>query len=84
VLIERGGRVTTGQVEKVLKVSKPTALHEMQTMKILGICEEWDPDDLTTEKGIQFHEDFMWFSSDECRSHFKWNTGSEPLNSNTE
>ncbi len=83
-LIQRSGRVSTGQVEKVLKVSKPTALHEMNNLKILGICEEWDPDDLTTEKGIKFQEEFMWFCSEECRAHLQWNTGSNPLNSTSE
>lgn len=83
-LIQRGGRVATGQVEKFLKVSKPTALHEMDNLKILGICEEWDPDDITTEKGIKFQEEFMWFCSEECRSHLQWNTGSDLLNSSIE
>ncbi len=83
-LIQRGGKVATGHVEKALNVSKPTALHEMQTMQILGICEEWEPDDLTTEKGIQFKEEFMWFCSEECRKHLKWNTESDPLNSTPE
>lgn len=80
-LIQRDGRVTTGQVEKALKVSKPTALHEMETMKILGICEEWDPDDLTTEKGIRLKEEFLWFCTEECRRYLQWDTGSDSFNS---
>lgn len=80
-LIQREGRITTGQVEKVLKVSKPTALHEMETMKILGICEEYEPDDITTEKGIKLKEEFMWFCSEECRRYLQWHTGSDSLNS---
>lgn len=79
-LIEREGRITTGQVEKALKVSKPTALHEMQTMKILGICDDWDPDDLTTEKGIKLKEEFAWFCSEECRRYLHGYTGSDSLN----
>ena len=82
-LIKREGRITTAQVEKALKVSKPTALHEMETMKTLGICDDWDPDDLTTEKGIKLKEEFAWFCSEECRRYLHGYTESDSLNPNT-
>ncbi|MBI3331428.1 hypothetical protein HYZ99_00525 [Candidatus Peregrinibacteria bacterium] len=80
-IIQRGGRMATGQIEKALNLSKPTALHEMDTLRILGICDEWDPDDLTTEKGIKLKEEFEWFCSEECRCYLHPDTGSNSPNS---
>lgn len=68
-LIKRGGRIRTSEVEKILKQSKPTALKEMETLRILGVCdmvqdsygEPGEP-----EKEIRIVKDFEWFLEDEC------------------
>lgn len=78
-LIKRGGKIATGQAERALNVSKPTALHDMQTLRILGICEEWEPADVTTEKGIKFKDEFAWLSSAETRRLLYGYTGSDSL-----
>ena len=89
-LVENGGKMTTTQVEYALNCSKPTALKEMQMLKLLGVC------DLTAdynnhsvgndEKIVILTKDFMWFTSDECKkirgieTEPKQNTMSEIFN----
>ena len=70
-LLENGGAMKTSDVETALRCSKPTALKEMETLKILGICyitqdsygEVGEP-----EKTIHLSDDFKWFLTDECRA----------------
>lgn len=80
-LIRHNGELRTNEIEKVLNCAKPTALHEMKILCAVGICEEWDPDDLSTEKGIRLKQDFRWFCSEECRSYLSPDTGSDSPNS---
>jgi hypothetical protein len=69
-LLENGGAVTTTKVEEILKVSKTTAIKEMERLETLGIC---DMDGVTNgEAGrppteISLCEEFSWFVSKECR-----------------
>lgn len=69
-LIEKGGVMKTSEVEKVLRCSKPTALKEMETLHILGVCrvvensygQVGEP-----EKEIFIADDLKWFLEDEFR-----------------
>lgn len=68
-LLEKNGRMTTGEVEVALRCSKPTALKEMEMLKILEVCyirldsygQVGEP-----EKMLHLADDFMWFLSEEC------------------
>jgi len=70
-LLENEGVMKTNDVETALQCSKPTALKEMETLKILGVCyitqdsygEVGEP-----EKTIHLSDDFKWFLTDECRT----------------
>ncbi len=76
-LLESDGQMTTAEVEVALKCSKPTALKEMEMLRILGICTSTDNEDETTRdsrgniiwqgKIIDLSSDFDWFLSDECK-----------------
>lgn len=64
-LIDSAGTLTTGQVEVTLRCSNPTALEEMEKLRILGVVSE-------TEKGfgvkeIKLASDLDWFLSEECK-----------------
>ncbi|HKZ39566.1 MAG TPA: hypothetical protein VJ044_01310, partial [Candidatus Hodarchaeales archaeon] len=64
-LLEHNGIMRTSEVEVALQCSKPTALKEMETLKILGVCyfrEIGEP-----EKTLCLMDDFKWFLSDECK-----------------
>lgn len=70
-LLDNDGMMHTSQVEEELDCSKPTALKEMETLRILGICEvrhdsigkAGEP-----EKSINLKPEFAWFLSDEFRA----------------
>lgn len=70
-LLENDGVMKTSEVEVALQCSKPTALKEMETLKILGVCsitqdsygEVGEP-----EKTLHLADDFKWFLSDECKA----------------
>ncbi len=70
-LLENNGRMETGEVMAALNCSRPTALKEMEVMRILGVCdiiqnsrgEVGEP-----EKTIALTDGFRWFLSDECRA----------------
>ena len=70
-LLENNGVMKTSDVESALKCSKPTALKEMEALKILDVCyitensygEVGEP-----EKEIHLTEDFKWFLSEECKT----------------
>lgn len=69
-LIEHGGTMNTSTVEKVLRQSKPTALKEMETLKLLDVCYITQDSYGTVgepEKEIHLAEDLHWFLSDECK-----------------
>jgi hypothetical protein len=66
LLIEAGGTMSTSEIEQQLTVSKPTALREMKTLEILGVCSQTEHSQRDNE--ISLSEDFRWFLSDECRS----------------
>lgn len=69
-LIENGGTMKTNEVQKSLKCSKPTALKEMETLKILGVAEmEQESTGVVgePESAIKLTADFEWFVSDECK-----------------
>ena len=69
-LLENNGVMKTSEVEAALQCSKPTALKEMETLKILGVCLiTQDSEGMTgePEKTIKLSEDFKWFLTDECR-----------------
>lgn len=69
-LIERGGTMNTGEVEKVLRQTKPTALKEMETLKLLDVCyttQENYGEIGGVEKELHLTEDLKWFLSDECK-----------------
>ena len=77
-LLRRNGDMNTDDVEKFLQCSNPTALKEMKTLCILGICKEMDGEDLDPQKHICLSKDLLWFISDECQ-HLLGYTGSETL-----
>lgn len=69
-LLDNGGEMKTHEVEEVLHVSKPTALKEMETLKLLGLCDvtQIDPNTLIkdVEKTLKLLPNFEWFLSPEC------------------
>ena len=70
-LLENSGEMKTGEVMTALNCSRPTALKEMEALKILGVCyiaqdsygQVGEP-----EKTIYLSEDFKWFLSNECKA----------------
>ncbi len=68
-LLRKGGEMRTGDVESFLKCSNPTALKEMKTLTILGLCTEEDKE-FEAQKCIKLHEDLNWFLSDEFKDYF--------------
>lgn len=70
-LLDRNGTMRTLEVEKCLTCSKPTALREMETLRILGIATitaESDGEVGEPENEIKLSKDFAWFLTDECRA----------------
>ncbi len=71
-LLKRGGVMKTTQVEQVLNCSKPTALKEMQTLKILGLCTISDEPlsgyQGNAEKELVLNEEYRWFTSEEYKN----------------
>lgn len=66
-LIDSNGQLATGQVEVVLRCSNPTALKEMEKLKILGVVYETPSSIGSTEKIIKLSDDLEWFLSEECK-----------------
>ena len=69
-LIEHNGVMTTSEVEEAMNCSKPTALAEMEKLKILKVChirQESHGAIGEPEKEIHLIDDFKWFLSEECR-----------------
>lgn len=68
-LLAKNGTMKTSEVETCLQCSKPTALKEMETLKILGIAQlsgESDGFVGEPERKIHLSEEFAWFLSEEC------------------
>ncbi|MFA5745209.1 MAG: bifunctional DNA primase/polymerase [Candidatus Paceibacterota bacterium] len=65
-LTEHGGIMTTSEIEKELNCSKPTALKEMKTLQILGVCTQQEG--VREDNEISLSEEFRWFLSEECLS----------------
>ena len=72
-LLEQNGTVKTGQVEKLLRCSKPTALKEMEALAILGIADktEGDAEYGRPEHELRLAEKFQWFTTDESKG-LRW------------
>lgn len=69
-LLENDGVMKTGDVMVALNCSRPTALKEMEALKILGVCnisQDSYGDVGEPEKTINLSEGFKWFLSDECK-----------------
>jgi hypothetical protein len=70
-LLDYNGVMKTSDVEMALQCSKPTALKEMETLRILGVCYiTQDSYGMAgePEKTIHLFEAFKWFLTDECKS----------------
>lgn len=70
-LLESNGVMKTGAVEIALQCSPPTALKEMETLRILGVAHISQSSDGYAggqEKTLNLSEDFMWFLTDECKA----------------
>lgn len=72
LLVENNGKVSTEQFEKTTKVSKATALKNMELLHILGLVE-WGKEESETKpvNTIVLKEGFSWIISVEFRKH--WN-----------
>lgn len=67
-LLEYGGTMSTTDVEEALTCSKPTAIKEMRTLKILNIVDMLgDPDETVgrPEGEITLKPEFHWFLEEE-------------------
>lgn len=72
-LLEQNGTLKTGQIEKLLRCSKPTALKEMEALTVLGIADKTDGDAEygRPEHELRLAEKFHWFATDECEG-LRW------------
>ncbi|TMB61735.1 MAG: hypothetical protein E6J54_31115 [Deltaproteobacteria bacterium] len=72
-LLEQNGTLRTGQVEKLLRCSKPTALKEMEALAVLGIADkrETAAEYGRPEQELWLAEKFQWFATDECKG-LRW------------
>jgi predicted transcriptional regulator len=72
-LLEQNGTLKTGQVEKLLRCSKPTALKEMEALAVLGVAEktEADPEYGRPEHELRLADKFQWFATDDCKG-LRW------------
>lgn len=72
-LLEFGGRMKTDDVMKALNCSRPTALVEMRSLEVLGLCDfqysskESMSFDRAEGYKLELKSDFRWFVSDECK-----------------
>ncbi|HBK33780.1 TPA: hypothetical protein DEP34_03245 [Candidatus Uhrbacteria bacterium] len=88
VLLEYGGTITTSLVETAISCSNPTALKEIETLRVLKIV---DIEKVNTsepgqpEKIVTIKKEFDWFCSDECeqlrslRPGWKYSNGIPPF-----
>jgi len=70
-LLEKNGKLSTEEVVKKLKCSRPTALILMKELSILGIVDLnidiGEEVGLTAEREITLKKKFEWFISEECQ-----------------
>ncbi len=69
-LIENGGTADTGTVEDAICCSNPTALKEIETLRVLGLVDVQEISNGTAgrpEKIVTLDKTFSWFCSDECK-----------------
>jgi hypothetical protein len=69
-LLDNNGALKTSDVAKALNCSRPTASKEMETLKILGVCNVFQESQGHVgepEKTLSLSDDFNWFLSDECK-----------------
>lgn len=69
-LINNNGTMKTSDVMNVLNCSRPTALKEMETLRILGVChttQESYGQIGGKEKELILLKEFEWFLGDECK-----------------
>lgn len=69
-LLDNNGKMKTSEIEQMLQCSNPTALKEMETLKLLGLCDITQDSCGSVggqEKTISLVEEFAWFLSDECK-----------------
>lgn len=69
-LLENEGTITTSEVMSALNCSRPTALKEMEALKILGLgylTDESYGNVGEPEKNLHLIKGFKWFLSDECK-----------------
>ena len=69
-LLSHEGTVNTGVVEEAIQCSNPTALKEIETLRVLGIVEVQDVGIGNVgrpERIVTLTQEFAWFCSDECR-----------------
>ncbi|MBI4128116.1 MAG: toprim domain-containing protein [Parcubacteria group bacterium] len=71
VLIENAGTAGTAHVEWAIGCSNPTALKEIETLRILDIVETQDVkttnDAGRPERIVTIRPEFTWFCSEECK-----------------
>ena len=70
-LLDTGGELSTSQVETLLNCSKPTALKEMETLKILKLCQVIQKSQGRVgepEMTLRLNSRLEWFMGDECRA----------------
>lgn len=70
-VIEYAGTINTGVVEEAVKCSNPTALKEIETLRVLGLVDVDSPGEGAVgrpEKIVTIAELFAWFCSDECKA----------------
>jgi 5S rRNA maturation endonuclease (ribonuclease M5) len=64
-LIANGGTLETNQIVDLVSCSVPTALKDMEALRVLGVVsKEEQPGG---SNSITLAESFSWFTSDECR-----------------
>jgi 5S rRNA maturation endonuclease (ribonuclease M5) len=78
-LIEKGGRLTTKEIEKLLRCATGTALREMEALSVLGIVDKQGKDEAGRPgASITLTENFAWFTSEECSSLMERRLGYMP------
>lgn len=76
-LIEHQGLINAAEIEAHLNCSNPTALKEMETLCILGICTE--EDNYGPAKHFRLRPDLDWFLSEECQTFLHPDKEKTPL-----
>lgn len=69
-LLEADREMSTSDVEEAINCSNPTALKEIETMRVLGVVEVDRPLGGSVgapEKIIDLVDDLAWFKSEECK-----------------